>query len=228
MPTPDLAAVELQIVQQTNAFRREHKLGELKPNAVLRAAAEGFARYLAKTNTFSHTADGRQPAERAKTAGYSYCLVAENLALNMDSRGFSSVQLATDAVEGWKKSPGHRENLLRGPLTEIGVAIAKAPGEEKYLSVQLFGRPSSLQYQFKITNRSDASVTYKLDGAGQSIQPREIVTHTECNASKLSFESASRGLFSSKQPIGGRFEPKAGASYVIEASGTNIVVGEPK
>ena len=53
------------------------------------------------------------PPQRAEAQGYRYCTVAENLALNLDSRGFETRQLARKAVEGWKASPGHRANMLR-------------------------------------------------------------------------------------------------------------------
>src|SRR5207248_4440757 len=103
---PDLPQTEIAIVELTNAFRSESKLGELKPNAALAAAARAFAEYLAKTGKFAHEADGRQPAQRAQAQGYRYCLIAENLAMNLDSRGFETRVLTRDAVEGWKSSPG--------------------------------------------------------------------------------------------------------------------------
>ena len=139
---PDLPQTEMAIVELTNAFRKESRLGEVKPNAALSAAARAFAAYLAKTGKFAHEADGRQPAQRAEAAGYRYCLVAENLAMNLDSRGFETRALASAAVEGWKNSPGHRANMLQRGATEIGVAIARAPDKDpKFISVQLFGRP---------------------------------------------------------------------------------------
>src|SRR5882672_3799317 len=104
---PDLPQTDLAIVEMTNAFRKESKLGEVRPNAALTAAARAFAEYLAKTGKFAHEADGRQPAKRAQAHGYRYCLVAENLAMNLDSRGFETRVLAREAVEGWKSSPGH-------------------------------------------------------------------------------------------------------------------------
>ena len=110
---PDLVKTEAAIIEQTNAFRRAERLGEVKLNAQLTLAARRFAKYLADTNRFAHEADGRQPAERIKEAGYKYCMVAENLALHLDSRGFTTVDLATKAVEGWKASPGHRKNLVQ-------------------------------------------------------------------------------------------------------------------
>jgi uncharacterized protein YkwD len=59
----------------------------------------------AKSGKFGHEADGRQPGQRAEAQGYRYCTVAENLALNLDSRGFETKELARKAVEGWKARP---------------------------------------------------------------------------------------------------------------------------
>src|SRR6185436_10673336 len=123
---PDLPQTEIAIVEMTNAFRKENRLGALKPNAVLAAAARAFAQYLAKSGKFAHEADGREPQQRAEAQGYRYCLVAENLAMNLDSRGFESRQLASEAIEGWKESPGHRANMLQAGVTEIGVAVVEA------------------------------------------------------------------------------------------------------
>ena len=139
---PDLPQTEIAIVEMTNAFRKENKLGALAPNKALAAAARAFADYLAKSGKFAHEADGRKPAARAEAQGYRYCTVAENLALNLDSRGFETRQLARNAVEGWKASPGHRANMLAPHVTEIGVAVVRAPDPDpKFISVQLFGRP---------------------------------------------------------------------------------------
>ena len=83
--------------------------------------------------------------------------MAENLALNLDSRGFETKQLARDAVEGWKGSPGHRANMLRPHVTEIGVAVVRAPDRDpKFISVQLFGRPEALKVKFNIENQAGA------------------------------------------------------------------------
>ena len=164
MPTlPDLPQTEIAIVEMTNAFRKENRLGEVKPNAALIAAARAFAQYLARTGKFAHEADGREPAERATAQGYRYCLVAENLALNLDSRGFQTRQLAGHVLKGWKESPGHRANLLQATATEIGVAVVRAPDRDpKFISVQLFGRPEALKVSFRIENRSGVTVRYRL------------------------------------------------------------------
>src|SRR5262245_37310696 len=113
MPTlPDLPRTEIAIIEMTNAFRKEHQLGTLKANAALAAAARAFALYLGKTGTFAHAADGRDPQARAEAAGYRPCLIAENLAFNLDSRGFATARLAREVVTGWQTSPPHRANLM--------------------------------------------------------------------------------------------------------------------
>ena len=225
MPTPDLPKVEAAIVQLTNVFRREQGLAAVHPNVVLRKAAEDFARYLARTNTFSHTADGRQPGDRAKAGGYDFCIVSENLASNLDSRGFETQQLARDAVEGWKGSPGHRKNMVQPHVTEIAVAVAKAPGEEKYLSVQLFGRPITLRYEFTVRNASELPVAYTFEGRSFTVEGRRIITHTECAPGGLAFVSAGNWL--TKQALSAAFPVMAGATYLIEpATGTTIEIRE--
>ena len=97
---PDLPQTETAIIEMTNAFRAEGQLGTLEPNAALTAAARAFATYLAGSGKFSHEADGREPHDRAAVQGYRYCLVAENLASHLDSRGFEARALAREVVEG--------------------------------------------------------------------------------------------------------------------------------
>lgn len=189
---PDLNLVATAIVERTNAFRRSEGLGVLSRNATLDQAAKRFAEYLAKSGKFAHEADGRQPADRAKEAGYWYCTIAENLALNLDSRGFSVTKLADEAVDGWKASPGHRKNMLLPHVIEIGVGIARAPGADpKFLSVQLFGRPRRLAYEFRIQNASRETVTYTFGGQKHQLEPRVTVTHSACDPGKVHFFAGS-------------------------------------
>lgn len=188
---PDLPRAKLQIVESTNAFRRSEGLDPVVRNAALEHAARLFAQYLAKSGRFAHEADGRQPADRTRAAGYWHCMIAENLALNLDSRGFTAQRLATEVVEGWKASPGHRKNMVLPHVTEIGVGIAQALDKDpKFISVQLFGRPKHLAYSFRIANKSTLSVSYRFAGKDYALAPREIVTHTACRPKKIAFVNA--------------------------------------
>ena len=213
---PDLPQTEIAIVEMTNVFRKENQLGDLKPNAALAAAARAFAEYLAKTGKFAHEADGREPQQRAEAQGYRYCLVAENLATNLDSRGFESRQLAREAVEGWKASPGHRANMLQAGVTEIGVAVARAPDNDpKFISVQLFGRPDSLKIKFSLENRTGGAVRYALGEEAHTLPARTIVTHTMCDQKSLTFEKAGAGPpFELRD--GDRFTARAGTAGSVE------------
>jgi hypothetical protein len=207
---PDLPQTEIAILEMTNAFRRESKLGQVKPNAALTVAARAFAEYLAKTGKFAHEADGRQPAERAEAQGYRYCLVAENLAMNLDSRGFETRVLAGAVVEGWKNSPGHRANLLQPTVTEIGVAVARVPDRDpKFISVQLFGRPEALKVEFRIENQAGTPVRYALGEETHTLPARAIVTHASCDPEQLTFENGGAR----------RFEPRNKDRFVVR-SGT--------
>lgn len=219
---PDVARTEIAIVDLTNAFRRSQKLSDVRPNTELTQAAKLFAEYLAKTGRFAHEADGRQPAERVKASGYRYCMVSENLASNLDSRGFTSDALAQQAVEGWKNSPGHRKNMVEPHVTEIGVGVARAPtADPKFISVQLFGRPESLKYEFRIENRAAVSVRYTALGTSHSIDPRVIATHTACRPGEITFDRAGNVLTGTK--LDSRFTTRDGTVFSIVDGGNSRI-----
>jgi uncharacterized protein YkwD len=140
----DLSGAERLIVDATNAFRREEGLGPVKSDAALGHAARDFAEFMARTDRYGHTADGRNPGDRATGNGYGYCLVAENIAYQYNSAGFRTAELARGFVEGWKHSPGHRKNMLDPAATDTAVAVARSASSGRYYAVQMFGRPKSL------------------------------------------------------------------------------------
>lgn len=186
---PDIPTVEAAIVEMTNVYRGRQQLGGLKPNEALSAAARAYAVFLAKSGQFSHTADGRGAGERIASSGYPWCQVGENLAMHADSRGFAAQSLAEKAVEGWINSPGHRANIVSPHMTEIGVGVASAPGRDpKFISVQLFARPKSLQYAFQISNTTPQAVSYSFGGETHEVRPSSAITHTSCNPGEISFD----------------------------------------
>ena len=205
---PDLPQTEIAIVEMTNAFRKASALQEVKPNPVLAAAARVFAQYIATSGKFGHVADGREPYQRAEAQGYRHCLVAENLAWNADSRGFETRQLAGEILQGWKDSPGHRENLLLSEVTEIGVAVVPAPYRmPKFIAVQLFGRPEAAKISFTIRNVSRSPVRYTLGDEPDTLEPSATVTHERCDLPQLTFDKAGGA------PV--RFAPRNGDRFVV-------------
>jgi uncharacterized protein YkwD len=225
--SPDLRRVEQLIVEMTNRFRREQGRGELRRNPKLAEAACDFAGYMAEKNKFSHTADDHQPWERTAARGYQDCIVAENIAWEMNTRGFSTHGLAEAFITGWKKSPHHRRNLLDPDLTEIGVGVAFSKDSGRYYAVQDFGRPKSDEITFSVTNQSDATVTYSVDGKDFSIKPRYTVTHHRCRPPTLKIQpprKTDQTEDSLAKPL--EFHPHSGSHYLIRSDSGQFTVEE--
>jgi len=222
--TPDLPAVETQIVEMTNAYRAQNNLNAVTRNPLLARAARAYARYLARNDAFSHDADGRKPAERVAAAGYDYCQVGENLALALDSRGFKSGDLSSQAMDGWINSPGHRQNLLAPHVTHIGVAVVQAPAAHpKFISVQLFARPQSAQYAFQVSNASPATVKYDFAGELHDLKPGYAARHRACFPEKLEFRSATFQPKNKVRKLKARYQASDGKVYIVRADGGSRV-----
>jgi uncharacterized protein YkwD len=218
-PATNRAAADFQrasdlIVSRTNDFRREQGLGTANLNPRLRAAADSFARYMARTTRYGHTADGQTPAERGQKHGYDYCLVSENIGYQYSSAGFATEPLAEGFVAGWKQSPEHRKNMLDPDVVETGVAVARS-ANGTYYAVQMFGRPRSMEIQFKVTNRAGVPVSYTLDDQTFPLPPRVTRTHTVCRPPKMDF---AWGKNEGPQGAEGGdiFKPEPGSHYVVE------------
>ena len=192
--TPDLPAVESAVIVQTNELRRAEGRGALVSERRLEAAAREFAQYMARTDRYGHEADGREPAARAQAHGYEYCLVSENISYQYSSAGFRTGELGTRLVEGWKKSPGHRRNMLEAGVTHTGVAVARSSKSERYYAVQLFGRPRSEQLRFRVKNEAGVAVRYRIGEEAFTLAPRETHTHERCGRERVRLEAAAEGV----------------------------------
>lgn len=101
-----------------NAARAGQGLPVLVRNAQLDAAAWAHAQDMMRTGNFSHTgSNGSKPSGRVKGQGYGYCYVAENIAQGQRD--------ATQAMQSWMDSPGHRRNNLSSDAREFGAARGK-------------------------------------------------------------------------------------------------------
>jgi hypothetical protein len=153
--------------------------------------ARDFARFMVENDKYGHTADGRRPSERASQHGYRYCIIAENIAYQYSSQGFGGKQLARRFVRGWENSPEHRKNMLDRDVTETGVGVARSASSGAYYAVQMFGRPSSKQIEFQVSNHGAETASYTVKGhKGErtfSLPPRVTRTHQRCRPAKLEF-----------------------------------------
>ena len=142
---------------------------------------------MARTGKYGHSADGTEPAARAKRFGYDYCIVAENIAQLFRSDGMATSELATRLFNGWQDSPEHRKNMLEPHVTESAVAVARSPQTGRYYAVQLFGRPASQSAEFKVANRAGSPLHTRLTARRFSCPPRATSTHRVCKPATLEF-----------------------------------------
>lgn len=210
---PELPKVEAAIVEITNTVRAEQHLAALTVSAELTAAAKAYAALLARKGLISHDADGKL-SDRTGRAGYQHCMIAENLAMHQDSRGYQSRALAVAAMESWLNSPGHRDNLMKAEITETGVAVARtADPVPKYISVQLFGRPQALSIAFQVSNSSAEAVSLTFGGETSEVAPHMAMTMQSCSAGQLVVHKATG------KAVVGKYQATDGMNYVISPGG---------
>lgn len=225
----DPAAVVRAIVDQTNAFRKEHKRPAVKADASLTKAAQYFANHMARTGKYGHTADGRQPAERAAAHRYAFCIVLENIAYQYSSAGFETKALADKLYTGWRESPGHRKNMLDPDALHTGVAVAQAANGTWY-AVQMFGRPESAKVEFKLTNAGERAVRYTVGEERFTLEPRWTRTHTRCRPADVVFTAGEQDRRANRNGDGARGEtvrPKNGITYEVTADASGKVRVRP-
>ena len=102
---------------EINAYRRSHGLKPVVLDQRLIQAAGTSARYQASRGRIGHSGPGgSRPWDRARSAGYSPHLTAENVASGQKSFG--------EAMRGWEHSPEHKRNLLLPDAEAVGVAVS--------------------------------------------------------------------------------------------------------
>jgi len=124
------------LVDLANDDRQGEDLALLTPNPLLEEAARLKAEDMVSKGYFAHySPEGVSPWRWMSQAGYEFVYAGENLAVNFDD--------SAAVNEAWMRSPGHRENILNGHFTEIGIAVAKGvyEGRETLFVVEMFGSP---------------------------------------------------------------------------------------
>ena len=211
----DVGDAARRIVSVTNEIRRAEGRRDVAPDPALTAAARYFADYLARSDTYSHTADGRRHDERAAQHGYVACVVTENIAYQFRSEGFDGDALATEFVQGWARSPGHRKNMLGEDVTDTGVGVAQNSQTGYYYAVQMFGLPRTAMIEFSLGNRSSVDVSYTLGDRRLALAPGETRTHKQCGAVQFEFAHGDA------KPI--VVTPRHGERYVVGNKGAGEV-----
>ena len=122
-PREDRDAARQATLCLHNAVRADHGLSPLVEDSALRRAALQHSRAMVEQRFFDHVApDGSDLADRLVAAGYDRRtgtgVAAENLAYGEEVEATPAA-----VVDGWMHSPGHRKNILRPELREIGIGI---------------------------------------------------------------------------------------------------------
>jgi uncharacterized protein YkwD len=116
----NLPSARTAVVHLTNLRRAVKGCKPLKFSKRLTTAAQRHATDMSKQDYFSHTSlNGTTWDQRIERAGWKKP-AGENIAY-----GFAS---ATEVLQGWWESPGHKRNLLDCKFKYIGVGYA-ADGE---------------------------------------------------------------------------------------------------
>jgi uncharacterized protein YkwD len=118
------------IVTQTNQRRHAAGCGQVAVDHELVVASERQSDYMAVTGNFSHIGRGGSTfVARARAAGYAEPS-GENIAWGYET--------ATDVMDAWMASPGHRRNILNCAARSIGTGVRYAADGTPYYT-QVFG-----------------------------------------------------------------------------------------
>lgn len=116
-----------EVVRLTNSARSQNGYAALVEDGVLSEAAAVRAREIARS--FSHTRpSGASFSSALSESGVSYLRAGENIASGQKS--------ASEVVNAWMNSPGHRANILNSSYSRIGSASVNIDGTHYW--VQLF------------------------------------------------------------------------------------------
>jgi len=118
IPTNEQASVEQEVVKLVNAERAKAGLPALKEDWELSRVAKYKSQDMHDKNYFDHTSPTYgTPFTMMKNFGITYKSAGENIAKGQQS--------ATEVVNAWMNSAGHRANILNKNYTHIGVGFVK-------------------------------------------------------------------------------------------------------
>lgn len=134
--TIDVNALKQDIIDRTNALRKENGVAVLRVNDRLMQTAQVRANEMATHTVYSHTRPDGRKFNTATDCPY----MAENIHRIADWV-LSDQTLAERAVADWYASTVHHKNMVNPKLSEIGVGLARGvndTGDPCWYCVQLF------------------------------------------------------------------------------------------
>jgi uncharacterized protein YkwD len=123
-PQADTDRIERVIHSETNDRRAAHSLVSLSYSDHLSAIALQHSRDMAVRDFFDHTCpDDMEPVDRYRKFGHSVRNYGENIAKIYPGPTTSAEDAASEVVDEWMESPGHRENILQDQFKREGIGV---------------------------------------------------------------------------------------------------------
>ncbi|HHV30548.1 SafA/ExsA family spore coat assembly protein [Acetivibrio mesophilus] len=121
----DVKAQENEVIRLVNVERAKKGLPALKANWQLSRVARYKSQDMVDKGYFSHTSPTYgSPFRMMESFGIKYTAAGENIAMGQ--------RTASEVMNAWMNSPGHRNNILSPSFSEIGVGLAKGPNGRLY------------------------------------------------------------------------------------------------
>lgn len=123
--TVNTNTLEQSVFEQINQYRASKGMSPLTRNTKIDSQARSHSQDMANGNTpFGH----QDFSNRVKSIGIAYSGAAENVAYN---QGYKDP--ATQAVQGWLNSLGHKKNI-EGNYSQTGIGVAANSKGEIYFT----------------------------------------------------------------------------------------------
>lgn len=126
-----MTAFESAVLAESNAARKQAGLPPLVADAQLMAIARMRSKDMVTQGYFAHVSPkGGDVFTAMRHYRVLFAAAGENLARN----DYPTGQSPKVAVQGWLKSPAHRENLLHPAFAKVGVGMALGSDGQRYVT----------------------------------------------------------------------------------------------
>jgi len=131
--------LEKAIHSATNERRAAHGYSTLAYNEHLAGIARSHSRTMTTQGFFAHESpDGSTTVDRYQRAKYDGNQAGENIAKQYAASSTEAQKIATDVVDDWMESPGHRKNILTASFGVEGIGLYQGGDGALYIT-QNFG-----------------------------------------------------------------------------------------
>ncbi|GIO24914.1 CAP domain-containing protein [Oceanobacillus sp. J11TS1] len=114
----DVSQFEQEVVDLTNQEREKQGLAPLELDTELSKVAREKSKDMQANNYFDHNSPNYgSPFDMMQSFGIDYNTAGENIAQGQ--------QTPEEVVDAWMNSQGHRENIMNGDFTHIGIGYVE-------------------------------------------------------------------------------------------------------